>query len=212
MNRTAGARGLRIATLTSAVIACVTLTGCAGADTTGGGPPAGDGTAITSAPSEAATPSDTASAGGGDEENDMDSTEPRNARPKIEAKDIDPLEAGATGRGLPPGLKGSTSSTAGAAWSPEAGLVYVVTNDSSSCPIIAEPNATAEGGEIVVGLLPRRDGMCTMDFAPTTSVVELPGDVADGSAVTLRLGDQGSVDLPARETAGEPGAIAWVSK
>lgn len=211
MKSSTGAHRLRVAALTGAVVACLALAGCAGADTTGGadGAPAEDDTAVTSGPSGDETSSGTTE--GADEESDMSSDEPRNARPKIDAKDIDPLEAGATGRGLPPGLEGSTSSSAGAAWSPEPGLVYVVTNDSSSCPIIAEPTATAEGDEIVVGLLPRRDGMCTMDFAPTTSVVQLPDDVEDGSAVTLRLGDQGTVELAARATPGEAGAIAWVS-
>ncbi|GAB4084655.1 hypothetical protein GCM10028784_12850 [Myceligenerans cantabricum] len=207
MNRTTGAPGVRFAGLAGAMLACVMLAGCAGGDTTGGAEGATD-QATDQESTAGSTPSD--SAGTGDEESDMgDST--RNVRPKVEAKAIDPLEAGATGTGLPKGLEGSTSSSAGAAWSPEAGLIYVVTNDSSSCPIIAEPEASDEGGEVVVGLLPRQDGMCTADWVPTTSVVQVPDGVDDGAAVAVRLGEKGTVDLPARETDGETGAIAWVA-
>ncbi|GAB3175359.1 hypothetical protein GCM10027059_48910 [Myceligenerans halotolerans] len=203
MKTTTGARRVRFTGLAGALLACAVLVGCAGAETTGGSPDA-PGDEQTTAGS---TPSDTA--GTGDEESDMDDG-PRNIRPKTDAKAIDPLVAGATGRGLPEGLEGSTSSPAGAAWSPEPGLIYVVTNDSSSCPIIAEQEATDEGGEVVVGLLPRQDGMCTMDWVPTTSVVQVPDSVEDGASVPVHLGDKGTLELPARETDGEPGPIAWV--
>lgn len=205
MTRTTGARGLRSAGLAGMLLACALLAGCAGADTTGGA----ENGAVDEETTAGSTPSDTAEPG--DEESDMDNDGARNVRPKIEAKAIDPLEAGATGTGLPEGVEGSTSSPAGAAWSPAEGLIYVVTNDSSSCPIIAEPVATDEDGEVVVGLLPRRDGMCTMDWVPTTSVVQVPESVEDGAAVTVRLGDKGTLDLPPRETEGEPGPIAWVA-
>ncbi|RPF23120.1 hypothetical protein [Myceligenerans xiligouense] len=201
---TTDARGVRFTGLAGAVLACVLLAGCAGADTTGGASAAPD-----EETTAGSTPSDTADTG--DEESDMDDDGARNLRPKNAATEIDPLVAGATGTGLPEGVEGSTSSPAGAAWSPEPGLIYVVTNDSSSCPIIAEPTAAEEDGEIAVGLLPRRDGMCTMDWVPTTSVVQVPDGVEDGSAVAVRLGDKGTLDLPARETDGEPGPIAWVA-
>lgn len=212
MMTTTGAPGVRFAGLAGAVLACVMLAGCAGGDPTGGAENglANEETTAGSTPSDTAAPSDTAEPG--DEESDMNETDgARNVRPKTEAKAIDPLVAGATGTGLPEGVEGSTSSPAGAAWSPEAGLIYVVTNDSSSCPVIAEPEASDEGGEVVVGLLPRRDGMCTMDWVPTTSVVQVPDGVEDGAAVAVRLGDKGTLNLPARETDGEPGPIAWVA-
>lgn len=142
----------------------------------------------------------------------MGSEGPRNGRPAGGADEIDPLRPGATGTGLPEGLEGSSSSKAGVAWTAEPGLVYVVTNGSSSCPVIAEVSASLEGDEAVVGLLPPKDGMCTMDWAPTTSVVGMPDDVADGAAVTVRLGEVGSVELPARHEAGETGDIAWVTQ
>ncbi|MBE1874819.1 hypothetical protein [Myceligenerans pegani] len=205
MTSTTGARGVRFAGLAGVLLASALLAGCAGGDTTGG---AEDGAADEET-TVGSTPSDTA--GPGDEESDMDDDGARNVRPTIEAKAIDPLEAGATGTGLPEGIEGSTSSPAGAAWSPAAGLIYVVTNDSSSCPVIAEPEATEESGEVVVGLLPRREGMCTADWVPTTSVVQAPDGVEDGAAVAVRLGDKGTLNLPAREADGEPGPIAWVA-
>ncbi|MBO0609580.1 hypothetical protein [Myceligenerans salitolerans] len=206
MTRTTGTRGMRFAGLAAAVLACAVLAGCAGADTTGG---SGASTPVTDESTAGSTPSDTP--GTGDEESDMDDDGARNLRPKNSATEIDPLTAGATGTGLPEGVEGSTSSPAGAAWSPEPGLIYVVTNDSSSCPIIAEQTATEQDGQVVVGLLPRRDGMCTMDWVPTTSVVRMPDGVEDGAAVTVRLGDKGTLDLPAREKDGDPGPIAWVA-
>lgn len=209
MKRTTRAQRARFAGLAGAVLTGLLLAGCAGADTPGGsGGGSGDEAAVGSTPS--GEPSDTA--GTADEEGDMDGDAPRNVKPKVKADAIDPLEAGATGTGLPKGLKGSSSSPAGAAWSPEAGLIYVVTNDSSSCPIIAGPTATLDGDEVVVELLPRRDGMCTMDWVPTTSVVQVPDDVADGAAFSVRLGDKGVADVDERGPGGKAGAIAWVEK
>lgn len=142
----------------------------------------------------------------------MQTGEPRNGKPTVGADQIDPLLPGATGTGLPEGLEASRSSQAGVAWTGPAGMIYVVTMGSSSCPVIAEVTGEMVGEELVVGLLPPANEICTKDFVPTTSVVGVPDDVADGASVTVRLGEIGSVELPAREVEGETGDIAWVEQ
>lgn len=131
------------------------------------------------------------------------------------------IAAGNSGRGLPPGLEGNTESTVGVAWAPEEGLLYVVTNGSSSCPMLAEPEATigsggrstkvdAPDGVLTVQFVPPSDGICTMDFVPTTTVVKVPAEADTGDPVPVVLGDKGDVELLPRPAAGEPGPVAWL--
>lgn len=189
--------------------AALTLSGCAQSDV--GGSEAG-GTTTSPAPEESdmtePSPSDDASGGSGDDE-----------RPP-RAADME-IVAGNSGRGLPPGLEGSTESTVGVAWSPVEGLLYVVTNGSSSCPTYAEPEATfgadgksagasAEDGVLVVQLLPPSDGICTMDFVPTTTIVETPPEADTGEPLPVMLDDKGQVELQPRPAEGEPGPVAWL--
>jgi hypothetical protein len=119
------------------------------------------------------------------------------------------LEPGRSGRGLPEGVPGSMDSSAGAAWSPEAGLVYVVTYGSSSCPSIAEAEATAGDAGVTVTLLPPAAEMCTMDWAPTTTVVAVPAGTDETVPLTVVLGEHGTVEVPPRAAAGQPGEVAW---
>ncbi|WP_179951047.1 hypothetical protein [Xylanimonas oleitrophica] len=121
-----------------------------------------------------------------------------------------PLEAGAAGRGLPAGVEGSAESPAGAAWTAEDGLLYVVTYGSSSCPALTEPRATGDATALTVQVLPPDPGMCTMDWAPTTSVVAVPEGADGGEPVTVHLGDKGSVEVAPRPAPGETGPVAWV--
>ncbi|AEG43226.1 hypothetical protein [Isoptericola variabilis] len=122
------------------------------------------------------------------------------------------LAPGVVVRGLPEGVAGATDSPVGAAWAPADGLLYVVTYGSSSCPTTAEPQAADDAGTLVVTLVPPpADAICTMDYAPTTSVVGMPdGADADGP-VSVRLGDAGTVEVPPRPGTGEAGQAAWVT-
>ena len=188
--------------------AALALSGCAQSDV--GGSEAGGSTATTS-PEESDLTSPTPSDGAGE-----DGRLPEAAEMEI--------VAGSSGRGLPPGLEGNTDSTAGVAWSPEPGLLYVVTNGSSSCPTFAEPQATigsggpgdkstdvaAADGVLAVTLVPPSDGICTMDFVPTTTVVEAPADADTGRPVPVMMGDKGQVELLPRSAEGEPGPVAWL--
>ena len=195
------------------VTAALALSGCAQSDV--GKSEAGESTASTStAPeeSESAGPSPSDGASPSDDEG-KDGRLPQ-------AADME-VEAGSTGRGLPPGVEGSTSSTVGVAWAPEEGLLYVVTNGSSSCPTFAEPEASigsggkasgvsAADGVLAVRLVPPNDGICTMDFVPTTTVVEVPAESDTGQPVPVMLGDKGKVELQARTAEGEPGPVTWL--
>jgi hypothetical protein len=119
------------------------------------------------------------------------------------------LEPGRSGRGLPQGVAESMDSAAGVAWSPEPGLLYVVTYGSSSCPSIAEAEATAADAGVTVTLLPPDPGMCTMDWAPTTTVVAVPAGTDETVPMTVVLGEHGTVEVPPRTTDGQPGEVAW---
>ncbi|MEU4364465.1 hypothetical protein [Promicromonospora sp. NPDC023987] len=191
--------------------AALALTGCAQSDV--GGAEAGESTTST-APEESDTvapsPSESASPSGDTGKDDK----------LPQAADM-AIEAGSTGRGLPPGVEGSTDSTVGAAWAPVEGLLYVVTNGSSSCPTFAEPEATigsggkapgvaAADGVLAVRLIPPGDGICTMDFVPTTTVVEVPAESDTGRPVPVMLGDKGKVELQPRPAEGKPGPVAWL--
>ncbi|MFD6142094.1 hypothetical protein [Promicromonospora sp. NPDC060271] len=191
--------------------AVLALSGCAQSDV--GGSEAGDSNAsqapeesdLTS-PSPSPSPTDGEGAGQDDE--------------LPQAADME-LAAGNSGRGLPPGLEGSTDSPVGVAWAPVEGLLYVVTNGSSSCPLFAKPEATlgsgggsakvdAADGVLTVQFMPASDGICTMDFVPTTTVVEVPAEVDTGDPVPVVLGDKGDVELLPRPAEGEPGPVAWL--
>jgi hypothetical protein len=189
--------------------AALALSGCAQSDV--GGSEAGDSNASASQEPEESdltspSPSPTGSAG-------QDGELPQ-------AADME-VAAGNSGRGLPPGLEGNTDSPVGVAWAPVEGLLYVVTNGSSSCPLFAEPEATlgsggksakvgAADGVLTVRFKPASDGICTMDFVPTTTVVEVPAEVDTGDPVPVVLGDKGDVELLPRPAEGEPGPVAWL--
>ena len=169
------------------------LTGCAQA-TEGGGAPTG-GSDDAASPTQSPSPEPSA----------------RPSPGKQQASDME-LVAGAVGRGLPAGVEGTMDSPAGVGWTPETGLLYVVTYGSSSCPTLAEAEATGQGEAIEIVLVPPpADAMCTMDYAPTTTVVAVPDGADTGAPLTVTLGDRGKVEVEPRASDGEPGGIAWVA-
>lgn len=193
--------------------AALALSGCAQSDV--GGSEAGDSNA---AASQAPEESDMTSPSPSPTDGDGEGTGQDGELPQ--AADME-VAAGNSGRGLPPGVEGSTDSPVGVAWSPEEGLLYVVTNGSSSCPLFAKPEATlgsggksakvdAADGVLTVQFEPASDGICTMDFVPTTTVVEVPAEVDTGDPVPVVLGDKGDVELLPRPAEGEPGPVAWL--
>ena len=215
MDRSGGtARALARAGVTAlgiSMTAALALSGCAQSDV-GGSETGTSATTTSPAPEQSDTTSPTPSDGAGDDTGEGDKP--------VEAADME-TAAGNSGRGLPPGLEGNTESTVGVAWAPVEGLLYVVTNGSSSCPTYAEPEATlgaggksagvaAEDGVLSVHLTEPSDGICTMDFVPTTTVVEVPAESDTGQEIPVMLGDKGQVQLMPRTAEGEPGPVAWL--
>lgn len=123
------------------------------------------------------------------------------------------LAAGAVGDGLPAGTEEpDATGVPGAGWTAEDGLLYVVTYGSSTCPLVAEPDATVSAsGSVVVTFVPLPDSPCTMDLVPTTSVVEVPSEVDAAAPVAVDLGEAGTVDVEPRPSAGTAGPIAWAA-
>ncbi|WP_454041534.1 hypothetical protein [Cellulosimicrobium sp. Marseille-Q8652] len=189
--RRAPRRAVHLSTVVGLALAASTLAACA-SSTDGGG-------------DETASESPTDGTGG------ETTSEPTEGTPSM-APDAATMtvEAGATGKGLPSGVDGPTDGGAGAAWSAEPGLLYVVTYGSSTCPLLAEPDAAVQGSEVVVTFVEiPQDAVCTMDLVPATSVVAVPDDVDASAEVTAVLGDQGSVVVPPAVD-GSTGEAAWV--
>ncbi|MBI9114976.1 hypothetical protein [Sanguibacter suaedae] len=78
--------------------------------------------------------------------------------------------------GTPDGFSGQDS---GAVVMLDEGTIHVVTYGSSSCPLTPVSMEIVDG-EIHVDVEgPAGDVMCTQDYAPTTTVIELPDEFAD---------------------------------
>ncbi|MEP7763220.1 hypothetical protein [Sanguibacter sp. 25GB23B1] len=86
--------------------------------------------------------------------------------------------------GLPEGEAGAEET--GAVVMPDDGTIHVFTTGSSTCPAI--PTAvTVDGDEIVVTVAADDAGPCTMDFVPTTSVIEIPDDYDGAEPPVVRV-------------------------
>jgi hypothetical protein len=85
---------------------------------------------------------------------------------------------------------------AGASRTTDPSLIYVITFGSSTCPMIAGPDAVATGASAVEITFPEATAAaCTADLVPATTVVALP-DVRSGD-LRVMLGPAGDVTLPA---------------
>jgi hypothetical protein len=119
------------------------------------------------------------------------------------------LEPGSSSLGYPETL-GDTlldaEAAAGLAWTTDPTLLYVITLGSSTCPVVAEPDATGDAAGVVVSFVPiPADTACTMDLVPTTTVVALPDGIGPDVDLTVDLDGIGSATLPAFEAvAGAP--------
>ncbi|MHA7135249.1 hypothetical protein [Oerskovia turbata] len=130
----------------------------------------------------------------------------------LNAADL-PIEAGANGIDLPAGIDAPTDGAPGAAWTAQDGYLYVVTFGSSSCPRVAEGDATLEGSDVVVTFQKIDENKpCTMDLRAWTTVVKAPDGVDEAADVTVRLDEAGTVVVPPRAAAGQVGEAAWVAQ
>lgn len=106
--------------------------------------------------------------------------------------------------GLPEGVEAPQDASAGAGWSEDGTGLWVVTFGSSTNPTVATLES-ADAGTVTLALAPVvPDGPGTMDYVPTTTVLDLPEEVDSGAPVEVVLGDLGSVMVTG------PGAPAWV--
>lgn len=113
------------------------------------------------------------------------------------------LTAGASVVGLPEGVTAPpVGAVAGASRTTDPSLIYVVTFGSSTCPMIADPDAVATGatdaGAVEITFPEPTAAACTADYVPATSVVALP-DASSGDLQVV-LGPAGDVTLPAGST------------
>ncbi|MFF2623591.1 hypothetical protein [Oerskovia jenensis] len=147
-------------------------------------------------------------------ESAADETTPSDESPEapLNAADL-PVEAGANGVDLPAGIDAPTTGGTGAAWTAQDGYLYVVTFGSSTCPSIAEGDATLDGSDVVVTFQKVDETKpCTMDLRPWTTVVKAPEGVDESADVTVRLDEAGSVVLTPRAAAGQVGDAVWVAQ
>jgi hypothetical protein len=90
-------------------------------------------------------------------------------------------------KGLPPTV--TPTDTAGQSlvgWSGPR-LMYLVTYGSGSCPKLPTSVDFVEGNRLTITTRPASDGPCTMDFGPTTSVVDVPPGVDDTKPVEVTV-------------------------
>jgi hypothetical protein len=171
------------AAVAGVLLAAMTVGGCAESGGSGGGT-----TETTATPSASA---------------------PATVAPSI--ADVTP-EPGAVGSGIPgDATPPDDAGSPGAGWTADDGLLYVVTFGPSTFPIVAEPEANVTEGSLQVTLTGDTAGPCTMDFVPTTSVVQVPDDVDQSAPITVYMGEGQDVTVQPRPADGEAGPIAWAA-
>lgn len=107
-----------------------------------------------------------------------------------------PLPDGVT-VALPDGVEAPAEASAGAGWGADGSTFWVVTYGSSTNPTVATLDS-ADSGTITVSLAEvTPGGPGTMDYVPTTTVLDLPADVDTSAPVQVVLGDLGSVEVTA---------------
>ena len=90
-------------------------------------------------------------------------------------------------KGLPPAVTPTdTSGQSIVGWS-GPGLMYLVTYGSGSCPKLPTSVSAAGSNQLTLTTAPSSDGPCTMDFGPTTSVVDVPPGIDDTKPVEVTV-------------------------
>ena len=107
--------------------------------------------------------------------------------------------------GVPEGVEAPTDAAAGAGWTEDGTGLWVVTFGSSTNPTVATLES-ADASTITLALTPVvPGGPGTMDYVPTTTVLDAPPGVDASAPVEVVLGDLGSVELADGQ------APAWVT-
>lgn len=90
-------------------------------------------------------------------------------------------------RGLPPDVTSTDSPGESVVGWAGPGRMYVVTYGSSSCPRLPNAVTAATGNRLTIATNAASDGPCTMDFGPTTSVVDVPQEIDETMPVEVIL-------------------------
>lgn len=104
--------------------------------------------------------------------------------------------------GLPEGVEAPTDAAAGAGWTEDGTGLWVVTFGSSTNPTVATL-ASADASTITLALAPvAPGGPGTMDYVPTTTVLDAPPGLDGSAPVQVVLGEVGSVEVTDVQTPG----------
>jgi hypothetical protein len=90
-------------------------------------------------------------------------------------------------KGLPPTV--TPTDTAGQSLVGWSGLrlMYLVTYGSGSCPRLPTSVSATGSNQLAITTASDSDGPCTMDFGPTTSVVDVPQGIDDTKPVQVTV-------------------------
>jgi hypothetical protein len=77
-----------------------------------------------------------------------------------------------------------------------AGRMYLVTFGSGSCPKLPTSVSATGSSRLIVTTASSSDGPCTMDFGPTTSVVDVPLGIDDTKPVEVTVDGVASTVAP----------------
>ena len=127
-----------------------------------------------------------AGTGGSTGSTDPDEGTPTPSPTTSASADAMPSVAETTFPGAPEGVgEGETAVVAG----DDARHLQVVTYGSSTCPVLpTDVTWDAAAGTLALTLTgPDATDVCTMDLAPTTSVVALPDDAPDAAGLTVEV-------------------------
>ena len=103
---------------------------------------------------------------------------------------------------LPEGVEAPAEASAGAGLGADGTTLWVVTYGSSTNPTVATVESAASG-TVTVSLAPvDPDAPATMDYVPTTTVLELPDGLDTEAPFQVVLGELGSVEVDGVETPG----------
>jgi hypothetical protein len=165
----------------------------------------------TSAPTSAATPPPGA---------DPTETVRTGEQPPGKADNADSLRPGEWAPGIPSALQPAPDpfeARAGAAWSGDPGVLWIVTWGSSSCPLVVDSvtilPGPAPGPNYQLSFVPYpAQTPCTADLAPTTSAVQWSG--GSEATIYLFLDGIGTLTLEPRDAnavaQGAPGPATWL--
>jgi hypothetical protein len=100
-------------------------------------------------------------------------------------------------KGLPPSVTPTDTTGASLVGWQGAGRLYVVTYGSSTCPRVPTNVSVAAGNQLTITTTPTSAGPCTMDFGPSTSVIDAPTGLDDTKPLQVTI-DGGTLTVPPR--------------